>query len=75
MFCKIAVSKSAALFKIEYAAANCSKIKKVIYPFAFCCFFWGNSKLLKRSILVSLFAADFRKVLKHFLNLNTDESV
>ena len=31
MLRKIAVAKSAALFKIEYAAANCSKIKLVIY--------------------------------------------
>ena len=41
MFCKIAVSKFPALFKIESAAANCSKIKLVIYQVAFCCFFSG----------------------------------
>ena len=40
MFCKIAVSKFKVLFKIENAAANCSKIKLIIYPFAFCCFFF-----------------------------------
>ena len=35
----------------------------------------GDSWLFKRSILVSLFVANFRKVLKHFLILNTGESV
>ena len=38
-------------------------------------FFWGNGWLFKRSILISLFVIDFKKVLKHFLNLNTDKSV
>ena len=41
----------------------------------FVVFFWGNGQLFKRSILVSLFVIDFRRVLKHFLNLNTDGSV
>ena len=55
---------------------NFSKIKLVIYQFAFCCFlFWGNGWLFKRSILISLFVVNVRKVLRHFLNLNTDESV
>ena len=38
---KTAVSKSAALLKIEPVAANCSKIKLVIHQFAFSCFFSG----------------------------------
>ena len=72
MFCKITISKFPALFKIESAATNCSKIKLVIYQFAFCCFFfWGTGQLFKRSILISLFVVDFRRV----LYLNTDESV
>ena len=33
--------ESAALFKMESGAANCSKIKLVIYQLAFCCFFLG----------------------------------
>ena len=41
MFCKFTVSKFPALFKIQCATANCSKIKLVIYEFAFCCFFSG----------------------------------
>ena len=41
MFCKIVVSKFSTLFKIECAAANCSKIKLVIYQFAFSSFFSG----------------------------------
>ena len=41
MFCKIVISKFSTLFKIECAAANCSKIKLVIYQFAFSCFFSG----------------------------------
>ena len=36
MFWKIAVSKSAALLKMGSIAANCSKIKLVIYQFVFC---------------------------------------
>ena len=69
MFWKIAVSKSAALFTMESAAVNCSKIKLVIYQFAFCWFFLeggevgANGQLYKRTILVSLFVVDFRKVL------------
>ena len=55
----------------------CSKIKRVTYQFAFCCcfFFRGNGWLFKRSILISLFVVNFRNVLKHFLNLNTDEAL
>ena len=76
MFCKNVVSNFPALFKIECAAAKFSKIKLVVYQFAFCCFFfWGNGYLFKRSILVSLFGVDFRRTLKHFLNFNTDQSV
>ena len=57
-------------------STNCSKIKLVIYQSTFCWFFfWGNGWLFKRSILISLFVVNFRKVLKHFLNLNTDERV
>ena len=57
-------------------STDCSKIKLAIYQFAFCCFiYWGNGWLFKRSILTSLFVVNFRKVLKHFLNLNSDESV
>ena len=57
-------------------STNCSQIKLVIYQFAFCCFFfWSNGWLFKRSILISLFVVNFRKVLKHFLNLNTGEGV
>ena len=57
-------------------STNCSKIKLVIYQSTFCWFFfWGNGWLFKRSILISLFVIDFKKVLKHFLNLNTDKSV
>ena len=41
MFCKNAVSNFPALFKIECIAAKFSKIKLVIYQFAFCCFFSG----------------------------------
>ena len=41
MFCKNAVSNFPALFKIECTAAKFSKIKLVIYQFAFCCFFSG----------------------------------
>ena len=52
-------------------SANCSEIKLVIYQFAFCCFFSGAMV----GCLISLFVVIFRKVLKHFLNLNTDESV
>ena len=54
--------------------ANCSKIKLVIYQFAFSCLFFLGQWLFNRSILVSLFVVDFRKVLKHFLNLQTDGS-
>ena len=58
-------------------STNCSIIKLVIYQFAFCClfFFCGNDWLFKRSILIPLFAVNFRKVLKHFLNLNIVECV
>ena len=57
-------------------STNCSQIKLVIYQFAFCCFFfWSNGWLFKRSILISLFVVNFRKVLKHFLNLNTAECI
>ena len=38
---QIEVSKSTALLKIESAPTICSKIKLVIYHFAFCCFFSG----------------------------------
>ena len=52
------------------------KLSKWFISFAFCLFFfWGNGWLFKRSILISLFVIDFKKVLKHFLNLNTDKSV
>ena len=38
-------------------------------------FVWDNGWLFKRSILISLFVINFRKIVKHLLNLNTDESV
>ena len=39
---QIEVSKSTALLKIESAQTICSKIKLVIYHFAFCGFFLGQ---------------------------------
>ena len=42
--------------------------------FLFFVFFRGNCWLFKRSILISLLVVNFGTVLKHFLNLNTDES-
>ena len=38
-------------------------------------FFLGNGCLFERSILIPLFLVNFRKALKHFLNVNSDESV
>ena len=41
-------------------------------------FFWGNGQQFKRSILVSLFVVEFRKVLKHFpkhFNSTFNESI
>ena len=61
--------KICSLIKIESVAAkNYASDLSV----CFCRIF---SVVMTRSILVSLFVIDFRKVLKHFLNLNTDQSV
>ena len=61
------------MLKMEFIMTNWSKIRLLIYQFAFCCFFVGQ--LFKRSNLVSLFVLDYRKVPKHFLSFNVDESI
>ena len=42
----VAVSKSAAILKMESVVANCSKIKLVIYQFAFCFFVFFSGEMV-----------------------------
>ena len=55
MFWKIAVSKSAILLKMESAVINWSKIRLLIYQFAFCCFFLGYKKYFGSFVACTLF--------------------
>ena len=61
---------------MESVAANGSKIRLLIYQFAFLLFFFAGAivSCLKESTLASLFVVDFGKVHKTLFESNTDES-
>ena len=65
------------MLKIQFIAGDCSKIRLLIYQFAFCCCFFSGAIVtcLKEVSWILCFVVDFRKVPKHFLRFNTDESI
>ena len=59
------------MLKMEFIVTNCSKIRLLIYHFVvFFLLFFG-----KEVFWFLCFVVDFRKVPKHFLSFNTDESI